>query len=223
MDLKIFHYDNPIWQFMARVWDLMILNLLCVLCCLPVLTAGASVTALYYVTLKMAENRESHIYRSFFKSFRQNLLQSSAIGLILAGAGAIIYIDIRFFVRGEALVAGTIFSSAPFQVFLLAAAGAVTISYLMIVMYVFAVQARFANPVKRTLINAFLMAARHLPSTIAIVAINAIFFLALRNYANWLVFWMISGPVYINSLFLSKIFKNYMPKEGAEEAQGYCS
>ena len=77
MASKLFDYDNPFFMFMSRIWDLMILNFLAVLLCLPVITAGASVTALYYITLKMAEDRESHIYRSFLKAFRDNLVPVS--------------------------------------------------------------------------------------------------------------------------------------------------
>ena len=65
MASKLFDYDNPFFMFMSRIWDLMILNFLAVLLCLPVITAGASVTALYYITLKMAEDRESHISVSY--------------------------------------------------------------------------------------------------------------------------------------------------------------
>ena len=97
MASKLFDYDNPFFMFMSRIWDLMILNFLAVLLCLPVITAGASVTALYYITLKMAEDRESHIYRSFLKAFRDNLVQSTAIHLIVTAAGAVLLLYLRVF------------------------------------------------------------------------------------------------------------------------------
>lgn len=100
MASKLFDYDNPFFMFMSRIWDLMILNFLAVLLCLPVITAGASVTALYYITLKMAEDRESHIYRSFLKAFRDNLVQSTAIHLIVTAAGAVLLLDFWYFVLG---------------------------------------------------------------------------------------------------------------------------
>ena len=53
---RLFNMDNKFFVFMGRVADLIILNLLCILCCLPIVTAGASVTAMFYVTLKMARN-----------------------------------------------------------------------------------------------------------------------------------------------------------------------
>lgn len=48
---------------MGKVADLIILNLLCILCCLPIVTIGPSLTALHYVTMKMVRNEESYIVK----------------------------------------------------------------------------------------------------------------------------------------------------------------
>ena len=64
---KLFNMDNKFFTVMGHVADLMILNIVFLICCLPVVTIGASLTALHYVTLKMARNEESYIVRSFFK------------------------------------------------------------------------------------------------------------------------------------------------------------
>lgn len=50
---------------MNKVADLCILNIICLVCCIPIVTAGASITAMYYVTLKMVRNEEAYIVRSF--------------------------------------------------------------------------------------------------------------------------------------------------------------
>lgn len=202
MTSKLFDYDNPFFSFMSRVWDLMILNFLAVLFSLPVITAGASATALYYVTLKMAEDRESHIYKSFLKSFRDNLRQSTVIHVIMCVAGAILIIDYRFFVLGNQGLPAFFLMAVLFM--------ALPLIYLFILLYVYAVQARFINPVFRTLSNAFMMSIRHLPSTILMIILNLIFFYVAWNYALWLCFWVLSGPIYLNSLILCRVFKKYM-------------
>ena len=80
---RIFNMDNKFFVFMGRVADLIILNLVCLVCCIPIITIGASLTALYYVTLKMVRNEESYIIKSFFKSFRENFKQSTIINVIM--------------------------------------------------------------------------------------------------------------------------------------------
>ena len=72
--------DNKFFTFMGRVADLCILNIICLICCIPIVTAGASITAMYYVTLKMVRNEEAYIVRSFFKSFKENIKQAIALG-----------------------------------------------------------------------------------------------------------------------------------------------
>ena len=79
--------DNKFFVFMGRVADLMILNILCIICCIPIITIGASVTAMYYVTLKMTRNEESYIVRSFFKSFKENFKQATVIWLVALADG----------------------------------------------------------------------------------------------------------------------------------------
>ena len=44
----IFNYDNPVWRFIGKLGDLIILNILWIVCSIPVFTAGASATAVYY-------------------------------------------------------------------------------------------------------------------------------------------------------------------------------
>lgn len=87
--------DNKFFTFMNKVADLCILNIICLVCCIPIVTAGASITAMYYVTLKMVRNEEAYIVRSFFKSFKDNFKQATIINLIMIAVGAILYLDLN--------------------------------------------------------------------------------------------------------------------------------
>ena len=64
---RIFDMDSPVMRFLTVMADLMILNILTIICCIPIITAGASLTGLHYVLLKMARNEEGYIVKSFFK------------------------------------------------------------------------------------------------------------------------------------------------------------
>ena len=52
--MKLFNLDSPVMVFLSKVANLMILNVLTIICCIPIFTAGAAITALYYVTIQMA-------------------------------------------------------------------------------------------------------------------------------------------------------------------------
>ena len=83
----ILNPDNPVMAFITRITYSVYLNLLWFICYLPVVTIGASTTALFYVTLKMAKNEEGNITAAFFRSFRENFRQASVIAARLLQHG----------------------------------------------------------------------------------------------------------------------------------------
>jgi uncharacterized membrane protein YesL len=77
--------ENKIVRMLSRSFDLLVLNILCLIAALPVITAGASLTALYSVTMKMVSREEGYIIRDFFRAFRKNL-RTGIIETLAAGA-----------------------------------------------------------------------------------------------------------------------------------------
>ena len=76
---RFFNMDSPVMNFLGRVADLVWLNILYIICCLPIFTIGAATSALYYVTMKMVADEEGYITKSFFKSFKDNFKQATII------------------------------------------------------------------------------------------------------------------------------------------------
>ena len=91
---KMFSIEGKFFGALTRFSDLVILNILFLICCVPVITIGASITALYSVTNKMAEDKENYIVKSFFRAFKENLRQSTIMWLILLIPEVIISIDL---------------------------------------------------------------------------------------------------------------------------------
>ena len=87
--------DSWIMRILTRIFDLIILNLLFIICSLPVITIGTSLSALYSVTLKMVRNEEGYIVRGFFKAYKENLKQSMIIWIPTALCGVFLYADFR--------------------------------------------------------------------------------------------------------------------------------
>src|SRR5699024_3261844 len=215
---RFFSMDNKFFVFMGKVADLCLLNLVCLACCIPIVTAGASITALYYVTLKMGRNEESYIFRSFFKSFKQNFRQATIIHLIMVAAAVLLYLDTNIVkVIKEPM---SQIMSVIFAVF--------TLVYAMILLYLYPILAKFYNSVKNTFTNAILMAIRHLPYTIIMLIICAlpllIFFVpSLQMQMTLILLLLLFGMAviaYLNSFFLVKIFDKYIPENSEEDADG---
>ena len=115
----LFNYDNPVWRFIGKFWDVLILNVLWLVCSIPIVTIGASTTAMYYVTLKLARDEDGYTIRSFFKSFKENFRQATVIWLIFLAVVFLLGFDLYFFVAGLTepstfrTVMTTVFSSPP--------------------------------------------------------------------------------------------------------------
>ena len=158
---RIFDMESPIMRTLSRVADLMILNLLMVACCIPVITIGASYTAMHYVVLKMIRGEDGYLVRGFFKSFKANFKQATLIWLMMLVV-IVVYI-------GDAVIFS--FSGINFPKPLVIAVAAVGVIIFLISMYIFPLLARFENSIRNTIKNAALMAVGNLPKTILMAII----------------------------------------------------
>lgn len=216
---NLFDMNNRFFQIMGKISDLIILNILCLVCCIPVITAGASITALYFVTMKMVNNEESYVIKSFFKSFRQNFRQATCIHLIFLIAATLIFFDFR--ITGQ-------LQKGPLATLMFYAFFCVAFLFILIVLYAYPILAKFYNSTKNILLNSILMAIRHLPYTIFMIIITfcplglILFFPNIRVQATLMGIYLIAGAgliAYFNSFFLVKIFDQYINKEPSNETQ----
>ena len=81
---SFFSPDSKFMQTMSRLADLVVLNLLFLVSCVPLFTIGAASTAMYTVCFQLGTEKESGIFRTYFRSFRENFKQSTILFLILA-------------------------------------------------------------------------------------------------------------------------------------------
>ena len=205
---KLFNIDSPVMRFLGKVADLMILNLVTLLCCIPVVTIGASLTAMHYVLLKMVRNEESYIVRSFFKSFKANFKQATVIWLFILFCIVIFVADLMI-INHSGLEFPEVLKILLFALFMVA---------YMVMCYVFPVLARFDNTVPKTIKNALFMAILSFPKTVLMMVayllpMAVVYFFVM---AVPLVFLFgISAPAYLAAMLYSGTFKKFEPEEEA--------
>ncbi|MCR4586879.1 MAG: DUF624 domain-containing protein [Lachnospiraceae bacterium] len=202
---KIFNLDSPVMRFLSRMADLIWLNILALICCVPIITIGASLTALHYVCLKMVRNEEGYITKSFFSSFKRNFVQATVIWLIMLVMILIFAGDIYILLQGT------------FPLVLTILVGIVMFLSLIGMTMVFPVLARFDNTVKNTIKNAFLMGIANFPKVILMILMNAVplvvAYLALIQMTPILVMFGLALPAFGCAALYSKIFKRFEPDE----------
>ncbi|MCD8068175.1 MAG: YesL family protein, partial [Lachnospiraceae bacterium] len=96
----IFNLDSKFMRALSKLADLMWVNILTLVCCIPIFTIGASFTAMHTVVYKLYKNEEGYITREFFKAFKSNFRQSTLMWLIYLILGLVLCGDIWLFYRG---------------------------------------------------------------------------------------------------------------------------
>lgn len=191
--------DNPVMQFITKIVYSVYLNILWFMCCIPVVTAGAATTALYYVTLKMAKNEEGGITKSFFKAFKENFKQSTIVWLILLALGIVLGIDgyVLWHMRFE-----NAFWTVITAIFLVAAA-----AYLIVVMYIFTLMARFDNTIFAMFKNSLFIGMRFLLCTALVAVIHFAMLFVIINLFTPAVIFGEGLCAFLSSYFLANILK----------------
>ena len=207
---NLLNLDSPLMIFFSNLTDVLILNVLCLVCCLPIVTIGPSITAMHYVTLKMARDEEGYVLKSFFKSFRENFKQSMIAWLGFLAVTVIFFVDYKL-LKGMNTDNSKQFLMVIFAIYLF---------ICLVTMYIFPLMARFENTLKQTIKNAVFMSILHFFKTMVMAIIYAIPFVLIPLHYNWImVFFLVglAGPAYFNSYIWKSIFRKYEPEEEKEE------
>ena len=184
--MRFLSYDSKFGQLFLKLSYGCCLNVLWLICCLPIVTIGASTTALYYTSFKIAKDEGSFITTMFFRSFKQNFKQATIIWLIMLAAGAIIVADAILLYRLRATSTGTI---AVIWTLLLACIFACMIVYAIVLAYIFPLLSIASNTTVNMFKNAFLIGTHYLFVTILVFFIHyAMFFLVVNVFTPLIIF-----------------------------------
>lgn len=205
---NFFSPDNPIMEFIAKIFDLVILNLIFIFSCVPIFTIGASISALSYVTLKMVRDEDPYIWRNFWKSFRQNFKQGTLIWIL--SILIFIFLGMDFYIINSQNT--TLFAVVRILLWIVCAVA------LSVFLYVFPVISHFVCTTKQALKNALLMTFGHLPYTLIMLMIAwLILFLCSNSTKTFAMAVVLSGICgfsvvsFIYSIIFDRIFKKYDP------------
>lgn len=209
----MFDLNSPLMRGLSKFADLVMLNLLTILCSIPIVTLGAASTALYYSVGRMHRN-EGLVSKDFFHAFKENFKQATLLWLVFLVTGAVLILAVLFYGNND--LPGR-------QIFFI-----ISILVLMVwafcLSWVFPLQSRFVTSFRGTLVNSMICAVGFLPRTLLITVVNAIpifVFLCLPElflWAGfaWIAFWF-SAAAYLNIWILQKPFDTLISQIPAQE------
>lgn len=205
---NIFRWDSPFMQKVAKAGNLILLNILWILCSIPVLTMGAATAALYYVVFQYQTAEETSVVKPFFRAFAKNFKQATLLWIPILLIAVVLILDLRYlFAFGGSTLMGVI-------IFL------VSMVFLLIQPQLLPQVARFENKLGTVIKNAALLTILHMPSAFLMATLNVlpviILFLFPVEFMRWLPLWVgiwFSLVAYMNGRMLLKQWAKHMPQK----------
>lgn len=200
---KLFALDGKFYRIMTKLGDLLILNFLWLLSSLPIITIGASTTALYQVTMALAENREGYIVKQYLKTFIKNLKQTTI--------SWILYLSTQTFVISAAVSLRNVSDVSGIRGIIIV----LWIAEIILILtfsYVFPLQAYIT--IKNPIViwkKAILICIANLPWTLVLtVGEGVLFYITWRYTIQSIPVWMLIGGAayaYLTSVVFLHVFQ----------------
>lgn len=214
---SIFSEDSIFISMLQRISDIVVLNILFLLTCLPVFTIGAALTALNYTAITAIKYEDGYIAKKYFKSFISNFKQSTLVWLIMLFVGCVLFFDVYFWVSYWKL------QHTPWKGIMIVVSVIMAFVFLMAFMWIFPILSKFSNTTGKSIWNALALSVRHFPWTL-LLCITA-FLVPLFSYLSFpfLMAMVVCGfgaLAYAYAFLFQYIFKQYVTDGNlaAEEA-----
>lgn len=210
--MKFLSYDGLLARIVRYIWNLFVLNICFILCCLPVITIGAAISAMYAVFLN--DFRESGVLRKFFGAFAENFKQATVIWLIFMALAAVLAANWYYLLTYSLGDNGL----------LLAVAAVVSVLYLSVVSFAFALQAKYENSPLQTMKNALILSIGKFFSGVLMSFVNLfpviMFVVDLDVFVNVVAIWIPLGfalQIQINALIVRRVFRKLQPQNQKDQ------
>ena len=215
MASSFFNPKGAATRFLTAICNLIIVNLLFIITSIPVFSLGASLTALYRITIAIVAGDNPAVFREYLKAFKDNFLRSTLLLLIYTALSGFFIFEI-YMVR-TMMEPQFAWAQYPAYFFLFAIAASSLYSFPLI--------AWFDTSFKQMLKNSLLLAITNLPITIMYIVITAVMAYLIYEFTiiplSFMVFMGISILAWFYSLFLKKIFEKngvtLIPKDDLEK------
>lgn len=207
-----FSSENPAMRFLSFLCDMMYINFLFIICCLPVFTIGASITAMYSVLFKHIRGEAPTISKAFFGAFKENFKKSTFFGVPIILLLIFFFADL--YVVHNMLDASYSFLQYPIAIALLV--------IFSVSIYIFPQLAVFDASASKVLKNSFLLSLGNFPTTLLILIVYVLLFLLAglspkMTYivGSILLFLGIATINYFFTIFFRRIFNKVLGEEDA--------
>jgi uncharacterized membrane protein YesL len=206
------HITNS-WLYKAgkAIGDVVIISLLFVVGCLPVVTIGVSISALYYTVYRKYAKKSDDISRDFFNAFKCNLKNGIIIHIIYSAYSAVVGFNIYFSLFG--------FNGIKLPEWYTVISFIPVLPLVFTMPFLYPLVARFSNSVKGTIKNSFTMCMINFPRFLLIWLIAATALLICVAFPPALLL-VPTGAMYLTEMITEKAFASVISRIKSQEEKG---
>lgn len=199
-------------SFLHKTGEMILVNIVFLLCCLPVITIGPALTSFYYATMKSIRRERGGPVKEFMRSMKRTLGRGVPLTI-----GILLWIALLWYGRQMAGVAAqetVTFTMVLYDVVIIVSA--------CILVYLFPVFSRFELKIMKMIQMSFVMSIRFLPITVVVAAGSALIGLLLIYVLPIACILVIPGVwCYLVTFLMEKALLHYMPAAKPGEEQWY--
>lgn len=198
---NIFGFDGSFIQVFDIIFDILVLSFLWILCSIPIITIGASSTALYYAMVKCVKNHDGYVSKQFFYSFKNNFVPATILWVIIVGVSFILHLNIGILMEK---------TSGYFGLFFICFYAAATLYVILTACYMFPALSRFDMGLGWFIKLSLYMVVKYFGTTVALLLILACTVILVFKIPMLMFF--LPGPVaFVMSDFLERVLKKHEP------------
>jgi uncharacterized membrane protein YesL len=201
----MFNLDSPLIRFLNLMADVMIVSGLWILGSIPIITIGTSTSAAYYVMTRRISNRESYVLKDYFKAYKENFVTTVLVFVTLIAILFLVYLNIL-----------NISFYGPIQIVALPMNIILGIEAVFVYMHVFPLASRFDMKYKTLMRSAFLMANKHLITSVAHAALF-VGVLFISYLYPLLILFAFGIYCWLSSYLLMRVYRKYRPELDKDE------
>jgi uncharacterized membrane protein YesL len=201
--MSIFSYESKFSRVLMRVAESCMLNMMWLVCSLPIVTMGAATSALYAVTLKMPKQEEGDLVQQFIAAFKSCIKQATVLWLIVLAVGAVLGLDIYVLMHLRSSSAG---GAAVMWTLVLAVVIAACVAFVMMLTFLFPLVGWVENTTLAMIRNAFFISARYLFATLLVIIIHFAMFVAIVRFFTPLIVFGEGACAVLSSYLIRPVF-----------------
>ncbi|MBH1939499.1 YesL family protein [Mobilitalea sibirica] len=208
--MKFLNYDTNFMKHLGRLSDILILGIWSAVCSIPIVTMGASISATYYVTLKMVRDEENSVTKGFFRGFKANFKKATLIWIVMVALAVFFYFNFLLMNAME----------MKYENIIRILNIIIVVNIYFVSVYIFPLLVFFENTLKNTIKNSVILAFTNIPKSIMVFMINIGPFVALYYFPYFfpfIVLFSISVTCFINSILIRGVFDKHIKPEDKED------